>query len=132
MKKIIFTDKAPAPIGPYNQAVLVGNMLYTSGQIALHPLTMELVLDDIETETKQVMENMKGVLEAADMTFDNVVKTTIFIMDMGDFVRINTVYGSYFDENNAPARETVQVAGLPKGVNVEISMVAVKECSNNC
>lgn len=132
MKKIIFTDKAPAPIGPYNQAVLVGNMLYTSGQIALHPLTMELVLDDIETETKQVMENMKAVLEAADMTFGNVVKTTIFIMDMGDFVRINTVYGSYFDENNAPARETVQVAGLPKGVNVEISMVAVKECSNNC
>ena len=132
MKKIIFTDKAPAPIGPYNQAVLVGNILYTSGQIALHPLTMELVIDDIETETKQVMENMKAVLEAADMTFDNVVKTTIFIMDMGDFVRINTVYGSYFDENKAPARETVQVAGLPKGVNVEISMVAVKECSNNC
>jgi 2-iminobutanoate/2-iminopropanoate deaminase len=126
MKKIIITDKAPAPIGPYNQAVLVGNLLYTSGQIALHPLTKELVLDDIETETKQVMENMKAVLEAADMTFDNVVKTTIFIMNMGDFARINTVYGSYFDENNAPARETVQVAGLPKGVNVEISMVAVK------
>ena len=126
MKKIIFTDKAPAPIGPYNQAVLVGNMLYTSGQIALHPLTMKLVLDDIETETKQVMENMKAVLEAADMTFDNVVKTTIFIMNMGDFARINNVYGSYFDENTAPARETVQVAGLPKGVNVEISMVAVK------
>jgi 2-iminobutanoate/2-iminopropanoate deaminase len=126
MKKIIFTDKAPAPIGPYNQAVLVGNMLYTSGQIALHPLTMELVLDDIETETKQVMENMKAVLEAADMTFYNVVKTTIFITNIGDFVRINTVYESYFDENTAPARETVQVAGLPKGVNVEISMVAVK------
>jgi 2-iminobutanoate/2-iminopropanoate deaminase len=126
MKKIIFTDKAPAPIGPYNQAVLVGNMLYTSGQIALHPLTMELVLDDIETETKQVMENMKAVLEAADMTFSNVVKTTIFIMNMGDFARINSVYGSYFDENTAPARETVQVAGLPKGVNVEISMIAMK------
>ena len=126
MKKIIFTDKAPAPIGPYNQAVLVGNMLYTSGQIALHPLTMELVLDDIETETKQVMENMKAVLEAADMTFYNVVKTTIFIMNMGDFTRINSVYGSYFDENIAPARETVQVAGLPKGVNVEISMIAMK------
>ena len=126
MKKIIFTDKAPAPIGPYNQAVLVGNILYTSGQIALHPLTMELVLDDIETETKQVMENMKAVLEAADMTFYNVVKTTIFIMDMSDFACINSVYGSYFDENTAPARETVQVAGLPKGVNVEISMVAVK------
>ena len=126
MKKIIFTDKAPAPIGPYNQAVLVGNMLYTSGQIALHPLTMELVLDDIETETKQVMENIKAVIEAADMTFDNVVKTTIFIMKMDDFVRVNSVYGSYFDENNSPARETVQVAGLPKGVNVEISMVAMK------
>jgi 2-iminobutanoate/2-iminopropanoate deaminase len=125
-KKIIFTDKAPAPIGPYNQAVLVGNTLFTSGQIALNPVTMELVLDDIETETKQVMENMKAVLEAADMTFDNVIKTTIFIMNMGDFARINTVYGSYFDEKTAPARETVQVAGLPKGVNVEISMTAVK------
>ena len=126
MKKIIFTDKAPAPIGPYNQAVLVGNTLYTSGQIALHPETMELVVTDIETETKQVMENMKAVLEAAEMTFENVVKTTIFIMDMNDFVRINTVYGSYFDEKTAPARETVQVAGLPKGVNVEISMTAIK------
>lgn len=126
MKKIIFTDKAPAPIGPYNQAVLIGNTLYTSGQIALNPSTMELVLNDIETETKQVMENMKAVLEAAKMTFENVVKTTIFIMDMGDFARINSVYGSYFDESNAPARETVQVAGLPKGVNVEISMIAVK------
>ena len=126
MKKIIFTDKAPAPIGPYNQAVLVGNTLYTSGQIALHPETMELVVSDIETETKQVMENMKAVLEAAEMTFENVVKTTIFIMDMNDFTRINTVYGSYFDEKTAPARETVQVAGLPKGVNVEISMTAIK------
>jgi 2-iminobutanoate/2-iminopropanoate deaminase len=126
MKKIIFTDKAPAPIGPYNQAVLVGNTLYTSGQIALHPATMELVLDNIETETKQVMENMKAVFEAADMTFENVVKATIFIMNMDDFSRINNVYGSYFDEKTAPARETVQVAGLPKGVNVEISMIAVK------
>lgn len=126
MKKIIFTDKAPAPIGPYNQAVLIGNILYTSGQIALNPVTMELVLSDIETETKQVMENMKAVLEAADMTFENVVKTTIFIMDMSDFVRINTIYGSYFNEATAPARETVQVAGLPKGVNVEISMIAIK------
>jgi 2-iminobutanoate/2-iminopropanoate deaminase len=126
MKKIIFTDKAPAPIGPYNQAVFIGNTLYTSGQIALNPATMELVLDDIETETKQVMENMKAVLEAADMSFDNVVKTTIFIMNMGDFAHINAVYGSYFDEKIAPARETVQVAGLPKGVNIEISMIAVK------
>jgi 2-iminobutanoate/2-iminopropanoate deaminase len=126
MKKIIFTEKAPAPIGPYNQAVLVGNTLYTSGQIALDPATMELVLDDIETETKQVMENMKAVLEAADMTFEHVVKTTIFIMNMGDFARINTVYGSYFDEATAPARETVQVACLPKNVNVEISMIAIR------
>ncbi len=126
MKKIIITDKAPAPIGPYNQAVLIGDTLYTSGQIALNPSTMELVLDNIETETKQVMENMKAVLEAADMTFENVVKTTIFIMDMNDFTRINSVYGTYFDEKTAPARETVQVAGLPKGVNVEISMIAVK------
>ena len=126
MKKIITTDKAPAPIGPYNQAVLVGNTLYTSGQIALNPETMELVLGDIPTETEQVMENMKAVLEAADMTFENVVKTTIFIMNMGDFALINGVYGKYFDEATAPARETVQVAGLPKGVNVEISMIAVK------
>ena len=125
-KKIIFTDKAPAPIGPYNQAVLVGNTLYTSGQIALNPATMELVLDDIETETKQVMNNMKAVLEATDMSFDNVVKTTIFIMNMSDFASINSVYSSYFDEATAPARETVQVAGLPKGVNVEISMIAIK------
>lgn len=126
MKKIIITDKAPAPIGPYNQAVLVGNTLYTSGQIALNPETMELVLDDIETETKQVMKNMKAVLEAADMTFENVIKTTIFIMNMDDFAKINSVYGTYFDEKTAPARETVQVAGLPKGVNVEISMIAIK------
>jgi 2-iminobutanoate/2-iminopropanoate deaminase len=126
MKKIITTAQAPAPIGPYNQAVLIGNTLYTSGQIALHPITMELVLDDIETETKQVMENMKAVLEAAEMSFENVVKSTIFIMNMADFARINSVYGLYFDEKTAPARETVQVAGLPKGVNVEISMIAVK------
>lgn len=126
MKKIIITEKAPAPIGPYNQAVLIGNTLYTSGQIALNPTTMELVLDTIEIETKQVMENMKAVLEAAQMNFDNVVKTTIFIMDMNDFGKINSVYGTYFDEKTAPARETVQVAGLPKGVNVEISMIAVK------
>ncbi len=126
MKKIIFTAKAPAPIGPYNQAVLIGNTLYTSGQIALNPITMELVLDDIETETKQVMENMKAVLDAADMSFDNIVKTSIFIINMNDFTKINTVYASYFDEKIAPARETVQVAGLPKGVNVEISMIGVK------
>ena len=123
MKKIIFTEKAPAAIGPYSQAVLSNGTLYVSGQIALAKVEVGA---NIEEETKQVMENMKAVLEAADMTFENVVKTTIFIMDMNDFSRINSVYGTYFDEKTAPARETVQVAGLPKGVNVEISMIAVK------
>ncbi|MFC4269584.1 RidA family protein [Polaribacter marinivivus] len=126
MKKIITTSKAPAPIGPYNQAILSGNTLYTSGQIALHPKTGELVLDSIEKETKQVMENMKAVLEAAEMTFENVIKTSIFISDMNNFGEINKVYGSYFNEETAPARETVEVANLPKFVNVEISMIAVK------
>jgi 2-iminobutanoate/2-iminopropanoate deaminase len=126
MKKIIFTDKAPAPIGPYNQAVLVENTLYTSGQIAINPANNELVLTDIETETKQVMENLKAVLEAAEMTFEDVIKASIFISDMNDFAKINSVYGNYFDEKNAPARETVQVACLPKNVNVEISMIAIK------
>jgi 2-iminobutanoate/2-iminopropanoate deaminase len=126
MKTIISTPKAPAPIGPYNQAVLTGNTLYTSGQIALNPSTGTLVLDDIETETKQVMENMKAVLEAANMTFENVVKTSIFISDMNNFSLINEVYGSYFNDATAPARETVQVASLPKDVNVEISMIAIR------
>jgi 2-iminobutanoate/2-iminopropanoate deaminase len=125
MKKIIFTEKAPAPIGPYNQAVLSGSTLYISGQIALNPLNGELILDTIETETKQVMENLKAVLEAAGMAFENAVKSTIFISNMDDFARINAVYGSYFNEKTAPARETVQVACLPKNVNVEISMIAV-------
>lgn len=126
MKKIIFTENAPAPIGPYNQAVLKGDTLYTSGQIAINPTTGELVTGTIEVETEQVMQNMKAVLEASGMTFENVVKTTIFIMDMNDFGKINTVYGSYFNEKTAPARETVQVACLPKNVNVEISMIAVQ------
>ena len=126
MKKIIFTEKAPAPIGPYNQAVLVGNMLYTSGQIAINPLTNELVLENIETETKQVMENLKAVLEAAEMTFENVIKVSIFISDMNNFSKINSIYGAYFNEATAPARETVQVACLPKNVNVEISAIAVR------
>ncbi len=126
MKKIITTSKAPAPIGPYNQAVLANGTLYTSGQIALNPLTGELVMDNITTETKQVMENMKEVLAAANMTFSNVVKSSIFIADMNDFGTINEVYGAYFDDDNAPARETVQVACLPKNVNVEISMIAIK------
>lgn len=126
MKKIIFTEEAPAPIGPYSQAVLVGNTLYTSGQIAINPKTNELVLDDIKTETKQVMENMKAVLEAAEMTFTDVVKTSIFISDMNNFSSINEVYAKYFNEELAPARETVEVACLPKNVNVEISMIAIK------
>lgn len=125
MKNIIFTKNAPAPIGPYNQAVLKSNTLYTSGQIAINPASGELITDSIEAETEQVMQNMKAVLEAAEMTFENVVKTTIFIMDMNDFAKINAVYGSYFNEKTAPARETVQVAGLPKNVNVEISMIAI-------
>ncbi|MBN4047299.1 RidA family protein [bacterium AH-315-P13] len=126
MKKIITTTKAPSPIGPYNQAILSGNTLYTSGQIALHPETGELVLDDIKIETTQVMENMKAVLKAASMTFENVVKTSIFISDMENFSQINEVYSKYFNDENAPARETVEVANLPKYVNVEISMIAVK------
>ena len=126
MKKIITTSKAPAPIGPYNQAVLSGNTLYTSGQIALDPETGELVIDSIEAETKQVMENMKEVLAAAEMTFENVVKSSIFISDMHNFSKINSVYATYFNEATAPARETVEVANLPKFVNVEISAIAIK------
>ncbi|MBT7815127.1 MAG: RidA family protein [Polaribacter sp.] len=126
MKKIITTAKAPAPIGPYNQAVLSGNTLYTSGQIAINPENGELVLDSIKDETKQVMENMKEVLAAAEMTFENVIKTSIFISDMNNFSEINAVYGSYFNEETAPARETVEVANLPKFVNVEISAIAIK------
>ena len=125
MKKIIFTEKSPAPIGPYSQAILKGDTLYTSGQIAINPANGELVTTNIELETTQVMENMKAILEVAGMTFENVVKSSIFIMNMNDFGTINSVYGSYFDENTAPARETVQVACLPKNVNIEISMIAI-------
>ena len=126
MKKIIFTENAPAPIGPYNQAVLKGDTLYTSGQIAINQKTGELVTASIEAETEQVMKNLKAVLEAAEMTFENVVKATIFIMNMNDFGTINSIYGSYFNEKTAPARETVQVACLPKNVNIEISMIAIR------
>ena len=126
MKKIIKTSKAPAPIGPYNQAILSGNTLYTSGQIAIDPSSGKLKIDTIKEETLLVMENMKAVLAAADMTFENVVKTSIFISNMTNFSEINEVYGSYFNEDTAPARETVEVANLPKFVNVEISMIAVK------
>ena len=126
MKKIIKTSKAPAPIGPYNQAILSGNTLYTSGQIAIDPSTGKLKIATIEEETTLVMENMKAVLAAAEMTFDNVIKTSIFISDMANFSEINSIYGRYFNEDTAPARETVEVANLPKYVNVEISMIAVK------
>ncbi len=126
MKTIITTDAAPAPIGPYNQAVLSGNTLYLSGQVAFHRESGKLVLDDIQSETGQVMKNIQAVLSAAEMTFENVVKTSIFISDMNNFGAINKVYGSYFNEETAPARETVQVARLPLDVNVEISMIAVR------
>ena len=125
-KKIITTSNAPAPIGPYNQAVLTGNTLYTSGQIAINPATGDLVLDTIAIETKQVMENLKAVLTEAGMTFENVIKSSIFISDMHNFSAINEVYGNYFNEETAPARETVEVANLPKFVNVEISVIAIK------
>ncbi|QNJ98811.1 Rid family detoxifying hydrolase [Constantimarinum furrinae] len=124
MKKIINSSKAPAPIGAYSQAVLKGSMLFTSGQIAIDPTTGELVNESIQKETKQVMENLKAVLEEAGMTFENVLKSSIFISDMKNFSQINEVYAGYFNEDTAPARETVEVANLPKYVNVEISMIA--------
>lgn len=122
-KKVIRTDNAPAPIGPYSQAIQYGDMLFVSGQIAIEPATGELVQGDIQLETRQVMENIEAILAAAGMNFSNVIKSTIFLMDMGQFAMVNEVYGYYFTDN-PPARETVQVAGLPKGVNVEISVVA--------
>jgi len=125
-KKIIFTKEAPLPIGAYSQATMVGETLYTSGQIAINPKTNELVLDSIVNETKQVMENLKAVLKAASMTFENVFKTTIFLSDMHNFADVNKVYGSYFNDETAPARETVEVANLPKFVNVEISVIALR------
>ena len=126
MKKIIKTSKAPAPIGPYNQAIIVDNTLYASGQIALDPKTMELVNQNIDAETNQVMKNISEILKAADMDFTNVVKTTIFLDDMREFAAIKEIYGSYFDHKIAPARETVQVAKLPKNVRVEISVIAIR------
>ena len=126
MKKIINTTKAPAPIGPYNQAILIENTLYISGQIPMNPVTGELVEGNIKEETKQSMENLKAILQEAGMTFDNVVKSSIFLSDMNQFADVNDVYASYFESDTAPARETVEVANLPKFVNVEISMIAVK------
>lgn len=122
-KKIINTDAAPAPIGPYNQAVLAGNLLFISGQIALIPGTVELNNADTATETRQVMENLQAILTAASADFSHVVKTTIFLSDMSLFAEVNEIYGRFF-ESDYPARETVAVKGLPKNVNVEISMIA--------
>jgi len=123
-KQVINTKSAPAPIGPYNQAVLHGNTLYISGQVCIDPVSGELKNKDIQTETHQVMHNLRAILSAAGLTFNNVVKTTIFLTDMHQFSEVNEVYGKYF-EGDFPARETVQVSALPKFVNVEISMIAV-------
>lgn len=126
MKKIINSKNAPAPLGPYNQSVLKNGFLFVSGQIAIHPETGELVTENIEEETRQVMQNLAAVLSEADMDFSHVIKSTIFISDMGNFGKINEIYGSYFDEETAPARETVEVANLPRYVNIEISVIASK------
>lgn len=125
MSKTIVTSKnAPAPIGPYNQAVWYGDVLFVSGQIALDPATGELVLDSIEIETDRVLKNLEGILHAAGLTFENVLKCSVFVTDMNDFSKINAVYGNYFKEETAPARELVQVAALPRFVHVEISLIA--------
>ncbi len=125
MKKIIYTEHAPAPIGPYSQAVEANGMLFVSGQIAIDPATGDLVKGDIETETRRVLDNLKAILAAKGLNFDHVVKSTVFISDMNDFARINAVYAEYFTGEQTPARETVQAAALPKFVNIEISVIAV-------
>lgn len=124
-RKVIYTEAAPDPIGPYSQAVFVNGMLFVSGQIALDAFSGALVLDNIEKETKQVMENIQAILREAEMDFSNVVKSSIFLSDMGTFPKVNEVYGKFFTEN-PPARETVEVAKLPRNVNVEISVIAVR------
>jgi len=125
MKSIIYTDKAPEPIGPYSQAVLTGNMLFISGQIPIDPATNQLITGSIGDEARQVMKNLDALLSASGLSFESVVKATIFLSDMSHFAEVNEIYGSYFI-SNFPARETVAVLGLPKNVNVEISMIAVK------
>ena len=125
MKKIINTKKSPAPIGPYNQAVLKDNILFISGQIALDPLSMKLNNKNIEEETNQVMLNLKHILKEANMDFDNVVKTSIFLSDMNLFNKVNDIYGKYITKEDEPARETIAVKTLPMNVNVEISMIAI-------
>lgn len=124
-KKIINTKNAPAPIGPYNQAIIVDNTIYISGQVCIDPATGNLKNKDLSEETHQVMQNLKAILQEAAMSFNNVVKTTIFLTDMNRFSEVNEIYGKYFD-GDFPARETVQVSALPKFVNVEISMIAVR------
>lgn len=125
-KQIINTNSAPAPVGPYNQAVKIGEMLFVSGQIAIDPASGKLITDSIEEETKQVMKNISEILKAADMTFENVLKASVFVNDMNNYGKINAVYAEYFNEDTAPARELVEVANLPKFVNVEISVIASK------
>lgn len=127
MKTIIYSPLAPAPVGPYSQAIMVGNTLYVSGQIAIHQAESKLIIDNIEDETHQVMKNLYHILSAAGMDFTNVVKCSVFVKDMEMYARINAVYATYFDEATAPARELVQVANLPKYVNVEISCIASKD-----
>ena len=124
MKKIVNTSNAPKPIGPYNQAVISGHLIFMSGQIAFDPSTGELVTEEIQAETKQVMENLKSILDEAGLSFKDVIKTSIFLSDMNNFQQVNEIYGSYFSDEDAPARETVEVSRLPKDVNVEISMIA--------
>ncbi len=124
MKQIFNTDRAPAPVGPYNQAVAFNDTLYVSGQIAIDPQSGTLVNENIESETRQVMENLKGILERAGTSFDQVLKCSVFVSDMRNYEKINEVYATYFDEATAPARELVEVSNLPKYVNVEISAIA--------
>lgn len=124
MKKIIYTDQAPNPVGPYSQAVVLNDTLYISGQIALDPATGELVQGSIEDETRQVMSNLQAILREAGLSFQDVVKCSVFVSDMNNYARVNAIYAEYFDEATAPARELVEVANLPKFVNVEISAIA--------
>ncbi len=124
MKKIIHTTQAPAPIGPYSQAVRAGGFLFVSGQIPINPQSGDLIMDSIENETHQVMANIKAILQVEGLGFPNIVKTSIFLKNMDDFAKVNATYGEYFS-GDFPARETVQVSRLPKDVNVEISVIAV-------
>jgi 2-iminobutanoate/2-iminopropanoate deaminase len=126
MRKVIFTPNAPKPIGPYSQAIQQGQTLYVSGQIALDPVSGELVTQNIEAETHRVLDNLGAILQAADMDFSHVAKCTVFVKDILQFTRINAVYATYFPAEGAPARELVEVAALPRGVNVEISCIAYK------